>query len=375
MVDHFVELIEWKKQGGDWPGLRPDFVFQAAADRIDWRGEVAATRVDEELARAADLISSPRMDSEGRSPLLYPSNARLTRQAEESAREKRLAAWYYLDARYTNDELLSDRLRSERYVDLGYLLVPALLRSGAAADRDVAEVIRGKVKATQRTLAHGLSVTDILRVVQRLQRMAKASVAFEDYGEALESLQQAVDLLDETLRRDGLETDERRALGRTIADCLGMAGGNSRRLGKLQDAVNFYRRGYGYEADPMYGIVDSYNLTNWIVLRILSGEVEVAELSGDVANGVRVIEEQVGGTRRDQWWAWADLGLVSLLAGDYDRAQRAYERFRSAGARAQDYHSTLAVLTQLEPIVRKQSVTLANAFAQATAYLEEQAAA
>jgi hypothetical protein len=125
----------------------------------------------------------------------------------------------------------------------------------------------------------------------------------------------------------------------------------------------------------MYGIVDSYNLTNWIVLRILSGEVEVAELSGDVANGVRVIEEQVGGTRRDQWWAWADLGLVSLLAGDYDRAQRAYERFRSAGARAQDYHSTLAVLTQLEPIVRKQSVTLANAFAQATAYLEEQAAA
>ena len=66
-----------------------------------------------------------------------------------------------------------------------------------------------------------------------------------------------------------------------------------------------------------------------------------------IQEGIKKIEEQVQGKRRDQWWAWADLGLFNVLMGNDEAAFNAYGHFTELGARAQDYESTLTVLSQL----------------------------
>lgn len=121
--------------------LPPDFTYQAITKHIDWHVEVAAKPVHRELAEAANMISPPDVDSEGESPVLYPSNPELAGKNEVGALERRLAAWYYLDNRYEWPEIVaSDDLRSH-YESLGDRLVAQLLRSSAEASMELGDKI------------------------------------------------------------------------------------------------------------------------------------------------------------------------------------------------------------------------------------------
>ena len=126
---------------GGRAALAPDFTYQTITNYIDWRVEAVAKPVHQELADAANMISSPDVDSEGESPILYPSNTELAEKTELGALERRLAAWYYLDNRYHWEELLGSAELAADYESLGDRLVTQLLRSPSEAYQELGDKI------------------------------------------------------------------------------------------------------------------------------------------------------------------------------------------------------------------------------------------
>lgn len=129
--------------------MPPGRTYQIISRRIEWRMEISAFPVHEELIRAADLLSDPEIDSEGRSPVLYPDNELLTEKADEGALERRLAAWYYIDNRFEQQEIRNDPALLKKYIDLGNFLARALLRSPREGDKEMAKRIRQRARELQ----------------------------------------------------------------------------------------------------------------------------------------------------------------------------------------------------------------------------------
>jgi len=175
-------------------------------------------------------------------------------------------------------------------------------------------------------------------------------------AEIIERLRKAEGLLDVAIKQllpvyKVADDDYKETLSRELADCYGMKGGIYRRWAALdtahskamlRKAAEMYNEGLKYE------INDSYNLFNSIVIQVLLEPMSIDKHYPRINECVVVIQEQVKGSRIDQWWAWADLGLCNLLLGKEDDARLAYERFTRTGSRAQDYDSILSVLKNLE---------------------------
>ena len=202
-------------------------------------------------------------------------------------------------------------------------------------------------------------MNNVIKQAQELKEDAKTSkvkaIRMKDtrkLDQALEELNEAIDLLKEEYNRIKNNKVEyaqyKNDLYQELADCYGMKGGIYRRkalLGHdrkyLVDSARMYKQGLKYE------INDSYNLSNSVVIPILIDPTNLEEKRPKIQEGIKKIEEQVQGKRRDQWWAWADLGLFNVLMGNDEAAFKAYGHFTELGARAQDYESTLTVLSQL----------------------------
>jgi len=182
-------------------------------------------------------------------------------------------------------------------------------------------------------------VKEVLMQVKRLKDKAKANRDFGDLEEALDHLREATGLLEPHAEN----TEYRTKIRQELADCYGMMGGIYRRQGKLEEAGNKYRRGLHYEDD------DSYNLSNSVVIPILIDplRLESQQTKTRIEDGITIVQEQVRGRRKDEWWAWADLGLFNLLQGNKKAALEAYSQFGKVGARPQDYESTILVLNNL----------------------------
>lgn len=182
-------------------------------------------------------------------------------------------------------------------------------------------------------------VREVLMHVKRLKEKAKANRDFGDLEEALDHLREATGLLEPYVE----ETEYMAKIRRELADCYGMMGGIFRRQGKLVEAEMMYRKGLDYEED------DSYNLSNSVVIPILIDplRLENQQTKRRIQDGITTVQEQVRGRRKDEWWAWADLGLFNLLQGNKQAALEAYNQFGKVGARAQDYESTILVLDSL----------------------------
>src|ERR1700693_4132274 len=170
---------------------------------------------------------------------------------------------------------------------------------------------------------------DIFLQVTTLKESAKANRDFSDYESALEDLNQAV----EVLMQEASTTHEdsyKDHIDRELADCYGMKGGIFRRLAQtkqsdaklfklyLEKAKDCYKNGKEFEKD------DSYNLSNFIIINILIDPMQLIYQQPSIADVLAKIQEQVMGKRRDQWWAWSDLGLFKLLSGDKQGALEAY---------------------------------------------------
>jgi tetratricopeptide (TPR) repeat protein len=227
----------------------------------------------------------------------------------------------------------------------------------------------------------------VLDKVRSIKDETKFYRDFEQYGEALKQLLAALEILKGEYERvapglkptnalsepgekgaDQREIEEyKEELRKELADCYGMAGGLYRRLEDYENSAQMYRQGKEYERD------DSYNLVNSIVVPILQHpeKLEDEETKHEIHAARKIVEEQVKEKRRRQWWAWADLGLLCVLADDVEGAVNAYDKFKETGARAQDYESTRAVLDTLDARCRKAGLPVKPSIAQAIQYLND----
>jgi tetratricopeptide (TPR) repeat protein len=214
---------------------------------------------------------------------------------------------------------------------------------------------------------------DMLEEAQSLKKSAKASKEIADsendpeiYDEALEELEEARELLLRelsSLERDSsagteFQQSRRRNIARELADCFGLAGGIYRRKGQYEEAISMYNQGYEYERNPSYQIQDSYNMTNRIVLRILNEPEAFESLKPLIEEAIAIIQEQVDGPRRKEWWAWADLGLLYLLNKNEKQALKSYDYFKECGALPKHYDSSREVLVELNEKLKAVEPTI-----------------
>jgi len=141
-----------------------------------------------------------------------------------------------------------------------------------------------------------------------------------------------------------------------------------RRAGQLKSALDSYTRGAKLEQD--WQLDDSYNRTNAIILTLLIDPGRLPALVGEIEKTAELIRSQVDRTRRDQWWAWADLGVLNLLVGRQHDALWAYDHFASTGALRGDYESTLTVLRELRASLFQVQPARAAALAGTIEHLE-----
>jgi hypothetical protein len=151
MVKRHEQLVKGGSVGAGFRGLPPGFTYRTVSDRIDTSMEAGAFPVHDELIRAADLQNDPQIDSVGRSPVLYPKNEALVGRANQGALERRLAAWYYMENRL-KEELTTDTSLQKKFLDLGHVLARTLLRSPREQDRQMARLVRDRVKGLEHHL-------------------------------------------------------------------------------------------------------------------------------------------------------------------------------------------------------------------------------
>jgi tetratricopeptide (TPR) repeat protein len=208
-------------------------------------------------------------------------------------------------------------------------------------------------------------MSKVLKNVKDLMYSAKDNRDFGDLEAGLDDLRQAIDLLI-PFYQSAEDSDYKADLQKQIADCYGMMGGIYRRLASnegsekyLEEAVKMYSLGVEYEDKSN----DSYNLSNSVVIPILIDPRNLEKQRVAIRDGLGIVQAQVAGRRKDQWWAWADLGLFKLLSGDREGALGAYSQFKRLGAREEDYESTTSVLSALWESLQKADSPVATSVA------------
>lgn len=203
-------------------------------------------------------------------------------------------------------------------------------------------------------------------MIKDLKNQAKADRNLELYEDALEKLDEAIAELT-ALHGAADDPEVRRKAEAELADCYGMKGGVYRRWDRrLAEALKMYETGLEYE--QRLGL-DSYNFANVVSTRLILDGAALAEVQPLVRQGIELVERQVAQHRGEQWWAYADLGLFYLLAGDLAKARQQYKKFRDKGARAEDYDTTKEVLAELRESLRQAGSPVAELIDQATAFL------
>jgi tetratricopeptide (TPR) repeat protein len=206
----------------------------------------------------------------------------------------------------------------------------------------------------------------------RLALRAKRGSDRGEYQDAIEQQRRAIEVRERELAELDPDSptlaDERKAAAHRLSDYWGRLGGIYRRAGQISDGIDAYR--HGMEIEREFRIDDSYNLTNWIVLPLLEDPARLAALAGQINDAIAIVQVQVDGPRRDQWWAWADFGLLCLLGRRPQEARTAYDHFRQTGPTRADYGSVLAVLRSLQEQFERPEPELAADLSDAIKYLE-----
>ena len=134
--------LEENSSGGIFGFIPPGFTYNEITKLIDWRKEISAIEVYRDLAASADLISSNR--EKGYSPALYSENEHLREKANQNALELRLAAWFYIDNRYSPEIIQASPQLMEYYQSLGNIIARTLISSSNPEDKELAKKIRSR---------------------------------------------------------------------------------------------------------------------------------------------------------------------------------------------------------------------------------------
>ena len=201
-------------------------------------------------------------------------------------------------------------------------------------------------------------MTDLLGAVRDLKTRAKNRRDDGLFEEGVGVVNEAIELLDGEF---GSATSDawRTRLASELADCHGLIGGLQRRWGLASDAaderadhlrasVAAYEKGDAeYEREEKFGVVNSYNLVNRLVSRLL---LEPAvDLSAEMTEAKGIVEGQLLQKRRGDVWALADQALLRLLLGEADHTS-AWAPFRDKSPPDFAYESVLDTLELLAQV-------------------------
>jgi Effector-associated domain 1 len=107
MIARFEENLANNRRG---------FVYVAVGEALDRGSQRAALPLVDELIRSANILASDDQETTGISPILYHEvNKELVAEAEEGAAERRLAAWLFMDRRYTAQQIAAEPERREQF--------------------------------------------------------------------------------------------------------------------------------------------------------------------------------------------------------------------------------------------------------------------
>lgn len=201
-------------------------------------------------------------------------------------------------------------------------------------------------------------VSELKDRARRNRKRKRFDEAVRNLDEAILKLQRADILADDgSGSPSSWETD----VAKQLADCYGSRGGVYREAGDLAKARDSYDEGYLYEADARYEIVNSYNLVQRLVVRILLTPELVSDpvlasrhklpegltVPEALAEAARRIAGQVRGPRRGDSWALADLALLNLLMNDEPAANALWDEFDATNPSPHAYGTTAEVLRAL----------------------------
>ena len=211
---------------------------------------------------------------------------------------------------------------------------------------------------------------------ERNEDHSERGEAFNAFEQALESLDPAIQLLTEAMEDTEDQSALLQKLAIQLADCYGMKGGLYRRLARydksmLDESIKMYDIGCEIELNKTYGVSNSYNLTNSIVVRILKDPNNLLSQREKILEAIQIVRKQVEAERKYEWWAWSDLGELNLLAGRTEEFIPAYEKFKLAGARAQDYDSTINVLRELAQALHETAPAISEGILVTVTYLNK----
>jgi len=331
--------------------LRPGSIYTSVWQYINPEHEPVATSVSKYLAETERLYHVS--DSKGRSPFIYPNTHALTTRAEKHGRECIVAALLYLQHRHGEAKLLENPLLRQEYLELAYRVAGTLLESAEESDKQFGKNIAefaGKLRIDTPDVFDEVALTlEKVKVFRQLEQFDKAQQALAPsiigLEGALETDQRKADL-------EAFEIERRNRIAAKLSNCYGIRGGLLRRSGDLKDSLSSYRRGREIEQDARYGISDSYNLVNELVLQILTERHEsIGSMKTRILDAISIVSRQVAGDRHDQWWAWADLGMLNILALRLNEAEIAYRRYWATGARDTDFASSRSTLEQIRDVL------------------------
>lgn len=208
---------------------------------------------------------------------------------------------------------------------------------------------------------------EIARLVSRTKLRKEEAKDCRDEGDiegAIRALKNAVETLEASplaveLEVIGEASQPVKTLAFHLADCIGMLGGNFRRLNRLDEAQACFERGRVYEESPALDVMSSYNLVNAITLPLETGTRQLAEQTNALSQAVTAIDRQVKGDRRNDRWGWADLAQCQLLLNARDDALRSYRRARDLGDE-ETVTSMVSVLKRLHAMLRATEIETAN---------------
>jgi tetratricopeptide (TPR) repeat protein len=180
-----------------------------------------------------------------------------------------------------------------------------------------------------------------------LKKKATALRNRGQYERAQNTLDEAVRLLSTLLKERELPVREAKDIRAELADTFGMKGGVFRRAGDLSAALAAYQEGRKVEEIDQES---TYNLSNVIGLTVTQKGESPNDpiLRKDLARAIEHIEREIAGPRRDEWWAWSDLGQFYLLNNEPDKARSCYSDGRKqAGPTAEEIKRHVAILEEL----------------------------
>ncbi len=168
---------------------------------------------------------------------------------------------------------------------------------------------------------------DLFQHVGDLKESARGLMRSGDYSAALDALSDAVTLLLDAHEQSGTSgAIDAGDVRRELAACYGILGNIFRRMGDPVQALAMFKRGAAYEDDVCE------NRTNAIILTLMMHPEQLDAIRPSVLEARAILQGQVADARRDDIWAWSDLGVMRLLSGQHEPGRAAFERVVALGA-------------------------------------------